>query len=141
MLLTQTFDKLDALGWFGMALGRREQRESSQSLSLSFDECFGLRVDREAEARDSRRLALRLTAAKLRQEATVEALDFRAPRGLDRSVILHRVRVDPGRHPPRPYRAVPAHAAPAGRTGPEPWAWAVHPPFGAAGQDQRAGPG
>src|SRR6266516_130059 len=37
MLLTQTFDKLDALGLFGMVLGLREQLESSQYLSLSFD--------------------------------------------------------------------------------------------------------
>src|SRR5439155_3682617 len=88
MLLTQTFDKLEALGLFGMVLGLREQLESSQYLSLSFDERLGLLVDREAETRDSRRLALRLKAAKLRQEATVEDLDFRAPRGLDRSVVL-----------------------------------------------------
>jgi DNA replication protein DnaC len=88
MLLTQTLDKLDALGLFGMALGLREQLEGSQYASLSFEERFGLLVDREAEARDSRRLALRLKAAKLRQEATVEDLDFRAPRGLDRSVVL-----------------------------------------------------
>src|SRR5438067_5897587 len=88
MLMTQTFDKLDALGLFGMALGLREQLESNQYLSLSFDERFGLLVDREAEARDSRRLALRLRAAKLRQEATVEDIDFRTPRGLDRSVIM-----------------------------------------------------
>ena len=88
MLLTQTLDKLDALGLFGMVLGLREQLESSQYLNLSFDERLGLLVDRETEPRDSRRLALRLKAAKLRQEATVEDLDFRAPRGLDRSVVL-----------------------------------------------------
>src|SRR5438270_12265944 len=88
MLLNQTLDKLDALGLFGMALGLREQLESSQYLSLSFDERLGLLVDREAEARDSRRLALRLKAAKLRQEASVEDIDFRTPRGLDRSVIM-----------------------------------------------------
>ena len=88
MLLTQTVDKLDALGLFGMVLGLREQLESSQYLSLSFDERLGLLVDREAETRDSRRLAVRLKAAKLRQEATVEDLDFRAPRGLDRSLVL-----------------------------------------------------
>jgi hypothetical protein len=29
-----------------------------------------------------------LKAAKLRQEASVEDVDFRAPRGLDRSVIM-----------------------------------------------------
>src|SRR5919198_2387409 len=88
MLITQTLDKLHALGLFGMALGLREQLEGSQCLALSFDERFGLLVDREAEARDSRRLALRLKAAKLRQEATVEDIDFRAPRGLDRSVVM-----------------------------------------------------
>jgi hypothetical protein len=89
MLMTQTLDKLDALGLFGMALGLREQPESSQYVGLSFDERFGLLVDREAEARDSRRPALRLSAAKLRQEATVEDIDFRTPRGLDRSTVLN----------------------------------------------------
>src|SRR5947207_12496982 len=88
MLLSQTLDKLDGLGLFGMALGLREQLEGSQYASLSFEERFGLLVDREAEARDGRRLALRLKAAKLRQEATVEDIDFRTPRGLDRSVIM-----------------------------------------------------
>src|ERR1700716_3195203 len=88
MLLTQTADSPEALALFGMVLGLREQLESNQYLSLSFDERLGLLVDREAETRDSRRLALRLKAAKLRQEATVEDLDFRAPRGLDRAVVL-----------------------------------------------------
>ena len=88
MLMTQTLDKLDALGLFGMVLGLREQLEGSQYASLSFEERFGLLVDREAEARDSRRLALRLKAAKLRQEATMEDVDFRAPRGLDKAVVL-----------------------------------------------------
>ena len=88
MLINQTLDKLDALGLFGMGLGLREQLESNQYLSLSFDERLGLLVDRETEARDSRRLALRLKAAKLRQEASVEDIDFRTPRGLDRSVIM-----------------------------------------------------
>src|ERR1700716_3589909 len=59
MLLTQTLDKLDGWGLFGMALGLREQLESNQYLNLSFDERLGLLVDREAETRDSRRLALR----------------------------------------------------------------------------------
>ena len=64
MLINQTLDKLDSLGLFGMGLGLREQLESNQYLSLSFDERLGLLVDRETEARDSRRLALRLKAAK-----------------------------------------------------------------------------
>jgi DNA replication protein DnaC len=87
--MTQTLDKLDGLGLFGMALGLREQLESNQYLGLSFDERFGLLVDRETEARDTRRLALRLKAAKLRQEATVEDINFRTPWGLDKTVILN----------------------------------------------------
>ena len=87
--INQTLDKLDALGLFGMAMGLREQLESTQYANLSFDERLGVLFDREAEARDSRRSALRLRAAKLRQEATVEDIDFRTPRGLDRSVIMN----------------------------------------------------
>jgi hypothetical protein len=37
MLITQTFDKLDALGLFGMAMGLREQLESTQYANLSFE--------------------------------------------------------------------------------------------------------
>src|SRR5260370_13229626 len=101
MLINQTLDKLDALGLFGMGLGVREQLESTQYLSLSFHERLGLLVDREVEARDSRRLALRLKAAKLRQEATVEDINFRTPRGIDNTVIFnlaHAGRVAPHRN-------------------------------------------
>src|SRR6266508_426120 len=89
MLINQTLDKLDALSLFGMAMAVREQLESTQYANLSFEERLGVLVDHEAEVRDSRRLALRLKAAKLRQEATMEDIDFRAPRGLDRSVIMN----------------------------------------------------
>ncbi len=41
MLINQTLDKLDALGLYGMTLGLREQLESSQYTSLSFDERLG----------------------------------------------------------------------------------------------------
>ena len=37
MLINQTLDKLEVLGLFGMVLGLREQLESSQYLSLSFE--------------------------------------------------------------------------------------------------------
>ncbi len=125
MLLTQTLDKLDALGLFGMVLGLREQLESSQYLNLSFDERLGLLVDRETETRDSRRLALRLKAAKLRQEATVEDLDFRGrrpPQPADHRSnrsreIIRGLWVDACRYTPWPHRAVRADAAVVGGVG------------------------
>lgn len=89
MLLQQTILKLEAIGLAAMASGLREQLENpSQYLELSFEDRLGLLVDKEADWRDSRRLTNRLKAAKLRHPATVEDIDFRAPRGLDRAMIL-----------------------------------------------------
>jgi DNA replication protein DnaC len=88
MLTNQTLDKLDALGLNAMATGLREQMEQSQYHELSFEERLGLLVDREASWRENRRLATRLKAAKMRHQATVEDIDFRAPRGLDRALVL-----------------------------------------------------
>jgi len=88
MLIQQTLDKLDQMSLGGMAAALREQMEQSQYLELPFEDRLGLLVDREASWRENRRLATRLKAARLRHPATVEDIDFRAPRGLDRSVIL-----------------------------------------------------
>src|SRR5438046_2537830 len=76
------------MGLGGMATALREQLEQSQYLELGFEDRLGLLVDREATWRENRRLATRLKAAKLRHNATIEDLDFRAPRGLDRAVVL-----------------------------------------------------
>jgi len=88
MLINQTIDKLHDMGLDAMASGLREQMEQSQYHELSFEERLGLLVDREATWRENRRQATRLKAAKLRHQATVEDVEFRAPRGLDRSVVL-----------------------------------------------------
>ena len=72
-----------------LAAGLSEQLEAPGTYDeLSFADRLGLLVNKEADARDSRRLATRLKAAKLRHQASVEDIDWRAPRGLDRSVIL-----------------------------------------------------
>jgi len=56
--------------------------------ALSFEERLGLMVDRELTERANRRLATRLRFARLRQDACLEDIDFRHPRGLDRSLLL-----------------------------------------------------
>jgi len=88
MLISPTLDKLQALSLGGMARAFEEQLERPDYAELSFEERLGLLVDREAQDRENRRLARRLKAAKLRSDAVIEDLDFRAPRGLDRSTIL-----------------------------------------------------
>ncbi len=88
MLINQTIDKLNDMGLTAMASGLREQMEQSQYHELSFEERLGLLVDREATWRENRRQATRLKAARLRHQATVEDIEFRAPRGLDRALVL-----------------------------------------------------
>jgi len=89
MLANQTIDKLEALGLTAMAAGLTEQLTAPGHYDeLSFADRLGLLVEREADARDSRRLASRLKAAKLRYPAAIEDVEFRSPRGLDRSVVL-----------------------------------------------------
>jgi DNA replication protein DnaC len=44
-------------------------------------------VDREATHRENRKLARRLKAARLKMKATVEDIDYRHPRGLDKSIM------------------------------------------------------
>lgn len=48
-------------------------------MELPLEGCRGLCADREMSWRESRLLATRLKAAKLRHQATVEDIDFRAP--------------------------------------------------------------
>lgn len=88
MLSHPTLEKLSALRLYGMLHGLQDQQKMPAVTQMSFEERLGLLVDREAADRDSRRLAQRLKGACLRQNAAVEDIDFRHPRGLDRSRVL-----------------------------------------------------
>jgi len=87
MLTHPTFERLSTLGLAGMAKAFEEQRRSPDLDALSFEERLGLLVDREAAERDTKRLTTRLKFASLRQNACVEDIDLRTPRGLDRAVF------------------------------------------------------
>src|SRR5579872_1872464 len=84
MLNHPTLDRLHELGLHGMAQAFAEIAASEQAGSLSGPEWLGLLLDREATHRYDRRLAARLRYARLRHQAAVEDVDYRAPRGLDR---------------------------------------------------------
>lgn len=88
MLNHPTEDKLRSLKLTGMLNALKEQQQSDTVASLTFEERLGLLVDREQTERDNRRLATRLRAARLRQNACIEDLDWKAPRGLDRDQVL-----------------------------------------------------
>ncbi|HYZ62585.1 MAG TPA: ATP-binding protein, partial [Acetobacteraceae bacterium] len=87
MLAHPTQERLTALGLSGMAKALDDQRRQPDIAALSFEERLALLLDREAIERENKRLVARLRLAALRQEAVVEDVDLRAPRGLDRALF------------------------------------------------------
>ena len=87
MLIQPTLEKLKTLKFHGMARALEEQLNSSEFDSLTFEERLGLLVDRELTERENRRIQARLRQAKLRQQACMEDIDYRHPRGLDKSLM------------------------------------------------------
>ncbi len=71
-----------------MAEAVQQQRQSSQYTDLSFDERLGFLVDAEWTARQQRKLTRRLRSAKLRYPASLENVNFKHRRNLDRSQVL-----------------------------------------------------
>ncbi len=88
MLRHATLDQLAELKLHGMAKAFEEQLSMTDVRDLSFEERLGLLVEREATERASRRLTTRLRKAKLREQAALEDIDWRARRGLDKGQIL-----------------------------------------------------
>jgi DNA replication protein DnaC len=88
MLNQQTLDKLHGMKLSGMVEALNLQLGSAEHARLSFEERFGLLIDAEWSTREQRKLTKRLRAAKLRYAASLEDVDFRHPRGLDRQLVL-----------------------------------------------------
>ncbi len=87
MLTHPTLEKLRSLKLSGMANALEEQIQMDTK-ELNFEERLGLLVDREVTVRRNRKLQTLLKKAKLRLNASIEDLDYRHPRGLDKSLIL-----------------------------------------------------
>src|SRR5689334_19038063 len=85
MLVHATVDKMTAMHLTAMADAFQRQLATPQFADLSFDERVGLLIDHEWTAREQRKLQRRLRAANLRHQASLEDLDWQAPRrGLDK---------------------------------------------------------
>lgn len=88
MVNEETYQQLVRMRLHGMAEAFREYLDKPvHDDALTFDERFGLVVDREWTARQERSLKLRLASAKLREKACVEEVNYQQPRNLDRSVM------------------------------------------------------
>jgi len=87
MLNQPTIEKLQAMKLHGMADAFREQIEMADSSQLSFEERFGLLVDRQWTWKEGRALTRRLQLAKFKERGVVEDIDYQHPRGLDRKLM------------------------------------------------------
>lgn len=86
MLTEQTIDKMNALKLTAMRQAFEQQLAQPATHDLPFEERLALLLDRELLARENRRLTRLLQLAKLRiPGACIEDLDYRHPRGLQRS--------------------------------------------------------
>jgi DNA replication protein DnaC len=94
MLTHPTLDQLNQLGLFGMAKAFGEAEASTEAAALTHPEWLALLLDREMTYRHDRKLAARLRYARLRQQALVEDVDYRAARGLDRPLFQKLVTGD-----------------------------------------------
>jgi len=88
MLLHPTLEKLTTMRFTGMAAALDEQMQMDGLDDMAFEERLGLLLDREQAVRETRRMKTRLRKAKLRQQGSVEDIDFRHPRGLDKSLVV-----------------------------------------------------
>jgi DNA replication protein DnaC len=88
MLTHPTLDKIEKLRLAGMAKALSEQMQNNEIGSLTFEERLGLLIDRELTERENRRLTTRLRIARLRHQASIEDLDFRGTRGMDKSLVM-----------------------------------------------------
>jgi hypothetical protein len=87
MLNHPTLDQLHALGLSGMAKAFADVAASGEADAMSHAEWLGLLLDREVTDRYDKRLMRRLRYARLRQQASVEDVNYRSPRGLDRAMF------------------------------------------------------
>ena len=87
MFIHPTLDHLRTLRLTGMAKALEEQMQTADIDSLTFEQRLGLMVDREVIERQNRNLKTRLRKAGLRQSASVEDIDYRHPRGLDKALL------------------------------------------------------
>jgi len=88
MVNEETYKKLIDMKLYGLARTFKDYMDGPvHKDALTFEERFGAMVDREWTERETRRLKLRLSKSKLREQACIEDIDYKHPRGLDRSVM------------------------------------------------------
>ena len=87
MLNHPTHERLLQLRLHGMAKALAEQQQTPELQAMTFEERLALLLDREVTERYNRQTSSRLRRARLKQAAVAEDIDYRHPRGLDRTLL------------------------------------------------------
>jgi DNA replication protein DnaC len=87
MVREQTFDKLYSLKLHGLAAALEEQLKNPEMDALGFEERLALLVDAQYLWRENRAYATRLRQARLKTAASIEDINYRHSRKLDRSLV------------------------------------------------------
>ena len=88
MLTQQTLDKLYDMKLSAMAEAFSQQLSQPDLGELSFEDRFAMLVDRQWTFKEDRRMNRLLKAARLKDSACTENIDFKTPRALDKSLIV-----------------------------------------------------
>ncbi len=88
MLNEQTLTKLYHMKLNGMADAFKEQLLQTGLNDLSFEERFSFLVDHHFTWKEDRKVKRLLRNAKLKINACMEDIDYKIPRGIDKSVML-----------------------------------------------------
>lgn len=87
MLTQPIIEQLHSLRCYGMAEALREQLNTPESASLSFEERLTFLVERELLLREQRTISGKLRHARLRELACIEDIDYKASRGVSKMQI------------------------------------------------------
>jgi DNA replication protein DnaC len=88
MLTHPTLDLLHELGLHGMVKGFKALEQAAETHGLQHAEWLGLLLEHEVTLRRQKRFEARAKTARLRHNASVEDVDYRAARGLERALFL-----------------------------------------------------
>ena len=91
----QTIDRLHRMRMTGFAEElQRQGEQDAEYRQMQFEERVAFLVEQEWLHRENRRLSGRLRAAKLKQAASMEEIDYTHPRGLNRTAARQLARCD-----------------------------------------------
>ena len=85
MLREQTFEKLYKLKLHGMAQALEQQIQQPEAASLAFEERLAMLVDAQWLWRENRAISTRLRQARLKHPASMEDINYRHARQMDRA--------------------------------------------------------